>query len=697
MALGPSRAPEAIRSGHDRAYAEIALASGALRDTVKRLQDGLPPVQGVQLASGTRIRVEILHGLGPIEIRNLVSGAGGIVEGEVAGVLVQAIVPYDRLVELEAHPAVQSIRPPLEANVPLGTTASQHQTHAEDVAPAGVTMTGQEVAKTNADDWHAAGFTGAGIKVGIIDLFDGTLWSNAQAAGEVPAPAGTFCQVAGSACDIWTILPGSQHGEAVGEIVHEMAPSAQLYIATVATTSDLQAAVTYFAGQGVDIISRSLTAQYDGPGDGTGPIATVIDDAVANGMTWFNSAGNSASDGSFFGQYWRGVFVDSDADQWHEFAPGSELMPFVCPFSNGVRWSDFGGAGVTDFDVYVFDNPGDLFPISSSVDDQGGGALPLEHNIACTGTVDYLAIRLFDAGSGAASDILEFMVNRGELLYWQNPYSGSGPASDTASTGGLAVGAIDPPLGTTIAPYSAQGPTNDFRTKPDLSAAACVDSFTYWPGCFDGTSSATPAAAGAAALVLDAGLATTPAQLKSYLLNSATTDRGATGADNVYGQGELVLPAPPTSTADADGDGVPDTSDNCPEWPNPGQELPPWSTPASDSDCDGYSATNFVVQRAPEAFLGTDPADRCADTTATFDERGPAFGEPLSPWPPDINDDGKTTVSDALAYAPVWLAISGQDAAYDARYDLNGDGKITVPDVLSMAPFWLQSCDAVAP
>ncbi len=148
---------------------------------------------------------------------------------------------------------------------------------------------------------------------------------------------------------------------------------------------------------------------------------------------------------------------------------------------------------------------------------------------------------------------------------------------------------------------------------------------------------------------------------------------------------------------DADGDGVPDSSDNCPDWPNPGQELPPWSTPASDSDCDGYSATNFVVQRASEEFLGTDPADRCADTTATFDERGPAFGEPLSPWPPDINDDGKMTVSDALAYAPVWLAISGQDAAYDARYDLNGDGKITVPDVLSMAAFWLQSCDAITP
>ena len=124
--------------------------------------------------------------------------------------------------------------------------------------------------------------------------------------------------------------------------------------------------------------------------------------------------------------------------------------------------------------------------------------------------------------------------------------------------------------------------------------------------------------------------------------------------------------------------------------------LPPWSIPAGDSDCDGYSATDFVVQRAPEAFLGTDPMDKCADTPATFDERGPDFGEPLSPWPPDINDDGKTTLQDALAFGAHWNAISGQDANYTARFDLNGDGKITLPDVLSLAPFFNLFCHAPA-
>ena len=49
--------------------------------------------------------------------------------------------------------------------------------------------------------------------------------------------------------------------------------------------------------------------------------------------------------------------------------------------------------------------------------------------------------------------------------------------------------------------------------------------------------------------MLEAGLATTPAQLKTYLLNSAAVDRGTAGTDNTYGWGELVLPAAPGTPA----------------------------------------------------------------------------------------------------------------------------------------------------
>jgi hypothetical protein len=70
-----------------------------------------------------------------------------------------------------------------------------------------------------------------------------------------------------------------------------------------------------------------------------------------------------------------------------------------------------------------------------------------------------------------------------------------------------------------------------------------VQSLSYAPNCFNGTSSSTPVTAGAAALALSAGAADSPQTLKTFLLNS-TIDRGSPGSDNVFGRGELLLPDP---------------------------------------------------------------------------------------------------------------------------------------------------------
>ncbi len=64
------------------------------------------------------------------------------------------------------------------------------------------------------------------------------------------------------------------------------------------------------------------------------------------------------------------------------------------------------------------------------------------------------------------------------------------------------------------------------------------------PGCFNGTSGATPVVAGAAALIVSSGVASTPQQIGDFLLTKAVVDRGDPGPDNVYGAGELTLPTP---------------------------------------------------------------------------------------------------------------------------------------------------------
>ena len=137
-------------------------------------------------------------------------------------------------------------------------------------------------------------------------------------------------------------------GEGVAEIIHEMAPMRRSISRRQVTASDLQAVVNYFASQGFGILSRSLTAQYDGKGDGTGPIGQVVDSAVAQGITWFNAAGNSAGKiGVRPGSYWRGSWTDWNGNGWLEWSGIDELFAVPCGadgnrFINGLRWSDWG-------------------------------------------------------------------------------------------------------------------------------------------------------------------------------------------------------------------------------------------------------------------------------------------------------------------------------------------------------------------
>ena len=106
----------------------------------------------------------------------------------------------------------------------------------------------------------------------------------------------------------------------------------------------------------------------------------------------------------------------------------------------------------------------------------------------------------------------------------------------------------------------------------------------------------------------------------------------------------------------------------------------------ADSDGDGYTDGD-------ESVIGTDATDPCPDTTDPSDERGAAFGEPLSPWPPDIDDNRVINVLDVGEVLPPYFGLDSNDPGWEPRRDLHANGIINVLDLGQMLPPWFgQSC-----
>ena len=527
---------------------------------------------------------------------------GGDITGTVPGQLVQAIVPVDQLDSLARTPGATFVQYPRLVSRREPTEVANPDTVAAGAGAAGAEFgpfTAQPVSITNAAAWHSAGITGAGVRVGVIDYFDLTVWNIAE-HGPVPTVANDhlFCRdsLGVAVCfpdgSIVNDVSGGNHGVAVVETVKDMAPGADIYIASVTTASDLLAAVDWFAAHGVAIITRSLGAAFDGPGDGTGPLAAVVDAAAARGITWFNSGGNDAAGG-----YMRFTATDVDNDGRMEFGPdGDELLRInhdiglgrpACNFwFDGIRWSNdwyLPAAQVTDYRIEVYEstvftlgqhfNPSDaqLRRLDFDGDPTNGtqqvtydsnqrtGAPPLEAvdggYCVTNGAASFLRIvRNTATPIGAVPDTIEIALGSSAILesdYSDVAGSAAKPVVDSRNPALVAVGAVDPAAGSTIASYSSQGPTTDGRIKPDMSAPSCY-ALVVWGSCFNGTSAASPVAAGMAALLLGRGLAVSGAPLAA-LTKHLVTDLGIPGPDNVFGSGKARLPAVPTGGSTAPG------------------------------------------------------------------------------------------------------------------------------------------------
>ena len=452
---------------------------------------------------------------------------------------IEAYIPVSLLVEASEREGVVDIRTIVPPHPYQGTIVS-----------GGVAVHG-------VPSWHADGYKGSGVKIGVIDLsfkgFSGLMGS------ELPATVNARCYTSvGSFTSnlsdcIYTGVPerSRKHGTAVTEAVFDIAPEADYYIADAGSDSDLLNTVNWMVSQGVDVINVSLGWTFDGPGDGTAyynnaPLDSV-NAAVRGGIIWINAAGNSAKDS------WYGAFSDSDSDGIHQFnSSGNECNGISIDLDplEGItaqlRWADSWGGASKNLNLYLIPVSGGTLSLSDAVDistrSQSGGGnhipyewISLDHGEIADGEYCLAVTKV----SGTAPSWVQLLVwgASGDLQNYVSARSIGNPA-ESRNSGMLAAGAARYSRTSAIERFSSRGPTTDNRTKPDIVGADGGTSSTY--GTWYGTSQASPHVAGLAALVKQRFPSYSPSQIATYLKSNALA-RG-TKPNNTWGHGFAKLP-----------------------------------------------------------------------------------------------------------------------------------------------------------
>ncbi len=522
--------------------------------------------------------------------------------------IVQGMAPVDKLDAIAGLGAVNEVRLPDYGFVESGSAMTQ----------------GDAVIRADLVR-NTLGVTGAGVRVGVIsDGVDGM--TDAQASGDLPPSVEIrTCNALTKGGDWWIFgYPGQggSEGTAMMEIIHDIAPDAELWFGYFCgpgggcTGLDFDWTVNCLA-QHTDVVVDDIGFFNAGPYDGSSYISTNTSTALNDPLNpirqYSTAAGNMAL------QHYEGEFTDYGGSYagWHEFqmtgdtteARGSQPSPFDSIWMEtddtttiALEWDDPWGASSNDYNLYLYsEGPNGQptgTPVASSEQVQDGNANPEEHlgyeNIGPAGYFDIAVVKR----SGLPRNLDLFInptVRRllpGTSAYHNfNTTQSSIVCENDAGGGVISVGAIaaSDPGNDTIETFSSRGPTEDGRTKPDITGidGVHVTGSGGFGKTFFGTSAAAPHVAGVAALLLqcrpdlkagepgDNPLADRMT-LRNLILNNAV-DLGNPGMDNTFGAGRLDAYAAAVAAGgicqppDTDHDGVPDISDNCPNVYNPDQ------------------------------------------------------------------------------------------------------------------------------
>ena len=527
VAQGPQMSPEAaqqiallMQEKQQRSAAEQKVDSRLLYELHKRQPDSLlqalPNLQalrtGVELKDG-RVLTDLRADVSP-ELLDAIAGAGGqIVNAHPRFQALRAHLPLDGIVALATRQEVHNIRPADHMMLQMINTTEGDVAH------------GTDVVRTNLN------VDGTGVQAcAMSDSVDAL--ANLQASGDLPMNVTVLPGQSGN--------PGSSEGTALLEIIHDMAPGADLFFATaIGGEAQMAQNILDLAAAGCDVIVDDVLYLGEAVFQ-DGLIAQTVEQVTSQGVLYITSAGNSGNLNSGTAGVWEGDYAATTLPtplngmglSAHLFTPGTALGP--SGNSNQIteqalndaplftlQWADPFGASGNDYDLFMLDDTLQNV-LAMSTNTQNGNDFPIEF-IVSSG-VDDSGNRLVVVKVGGDDKFLHMNTHRGILEFGTAGQIFGHPGA----VGALTVGAVDVATAgggqftggpsNPIEVFSSDGPRTIFfnsdgtpvgltegtstivRQKPDVSAADGVSTATPGFNPFFGTSASAPHAAGISAL-----------------------------------------------------------------------------------------------------------------------------------------------------------------------------------------------------
>jgi hypothetical protein len=263
------------------------------------------------------------------------------------------------------------------------------------------------------------GVSGAGLTIGVIsDSYDkateaatgGAIATHAyedEVSNDLPGPAGS-CE--GQQLPVNVIADGpsgtTDEGRAMLQVIHDLAPAAQLAFATAYSTEiqfakniERLAAPVTAGGAGADVIVDDV-GYYAEPYFQDGPVAVAIRNVTAAGVTYLTAAGNNnlISGGRDFASWERSGFVDAAcpaavatavgggeaAASCMNFSPTGTDTAFGIAVNKGaslnvdLQWAEPWYGVESDLDAYLLNAGGEIVAEATSLNGPGGVNKPYE-------------------------------------------------------------------------------------------------------------------------------------------------------------------------------------------------------------------------------------------------------------------------------------------------------------------------------